>query len=160
MKTVSKPVTITAAFGDRLKVDVTIMDDSGKNSAAGSAFTAWFPKNSNEQHGADDQLRILLNSVTSRKPVAFFNLRSQKSTDGASEHASNSKTTLTTIRDKFSFEVCSEGAKASRLATNAATILSVDSAEVTVVTELPTFIKQEVDCKSIDSTVTVCRLLN
>ena len=43
VKTVSEPVTITTAFGDRLKVDVTIMDDSGKNSAARSEFAACFP---------------------------------------------------------------------------------------------------------------------
>ena len=98
--------------------------------------------------------------MTSRKPVAFFNLRAQKSKDSASEHTSHSKTTLATIRDKFSFEVCTEGAKASRLATNAATILSVDSSDVTLVTELPTLIKQEVDYKIIESTVTVCRLLH
>ena len=60
----------------------------------------------------------------------------------------------------IAFRVCTEGAKAKRLATNAATILSVDSSDVTVVTELPTFIKQEVDYKIIDSTVTVCRLLH
>ena len=159
VKKVSEPVTITTAYGDRLKVDVTIMDDSGANSAAISEFAAWFPKSRNEQHGADDQLQKLLNSVTSRKPVAFFNLRAQKSAGSASEHASNSKTSLTTSREKFSFEVCNEGTKASRLATNAATILSVDSSHVTVVAELPTFMKQEVDYRSIDSTLTVCQLL-
>ena len=88
---VSEPVTITTGFGDRPKVDVTIMDDSGENSTASSEFTAWFPKSRNEQYAPDDQLQKLLNSVTSRKPVAFFNLRAQKSAGSASEHASNSK---------------------------------------------------------------------
>ena len=40
VKTVSEPVTRTTAFGDRLKVDVTSMDDSGKNNAARSEFEA------------------------------------------------------------------------------------------------------------------------
>ena len=156
VKTVSEPVTRTTAFGDRLKVDVTIMDDSGKSNAARSEFEAWFPKTA----GRNDQLQILLECEQNRKPIAFFNFRAQKSKDSASEHTSHSKTTLAPIRDKFSFEVCTEGAKARRLATNAATILSVDSSDVTIVTEVPTFIRQEVDYKIIDSTVTVCRLLH
>ncbi len=79
VKKVSEPATITTAYGDRLKVDVTIMDDSGANSSAISEFAAWFPKSRNEQYAPDDQLQKLSNSVTSRKPVAFFNFRAQNS---------------------------------------------------------------------------------
>ena len=39
---VSEAVERTTPFGDRLKVDVTIMDDSGKKGAASCSFVAWF----------------------------------------------------------------------------------------------------------------------
>ena len=41
---VTEPVERTTSLGDRLMVEVTIMDDSGKNGAASCRFTAWFPK--------------------------------------------------------------------------------------------------------------------
>ena len=158
---VSDPERKTTPYGDRLMVDVTIMDDSDTNGAARSKFTAWFP--TTPKPGADGQLPDLVQSVQDRKPVAFFDLVShrEKSTASASEHADNSKTILKTSRDKFTFAVCSEGAKAERLESNANRILSLDDAQVTVVSELPTFVRQDaIDYQSVDSTLTVCRLLH
>ena len=124
---ISEPERKTTAHGERLKVDITIKDDSGSTGAAKSAFTAWFPVT--RKIGAKDHLEEQ-KSVQSRKPVA---------TASASEHADNSKTTLKTSRDNFTFEVCDEGTKAERLRKKANSILSLDDAQVTVVSDLPTF---------------------
>ena len=43
VKTVSEPVTITTAFGDHLKVDVTIMDDSARTSPRAASSRHGFP---------------------------------------------------------------------------------------------------------------------
>ena len=136
-------------------VDVTMMDDSGKNGAASCRFTAWFPKTS--QPGQGDQLKKLMESVDNVTPVAFFNLVShkEKTMGSASEH-----TTLKTSRQKFTFEICNEGTKASRLTTNATTVTTKDSSQITVVSELPNFVKQDIDYMAVDSHLTVCRLLH
>ena len=83
-------------------------------------------------------------------------------TASASEHANHSKTTLKTSKDKFTFEICNEGAKAERLIKNADNILSLDDAQVTIVSELPTLLNKQnaIDDQAVDSTLTACRLLH
>ena len=151
---VSEAVERTTPYGDRLKVDVTIMDDSGNNGAASCSFVTWFPKS--YKRGEVDQLAKLLEAARDKTPVAFFNLvtHKEKSLDGASE-----QTTLKMGRDNFAFELCKEGSKASRLTANAATVLAAEPSEITVVTELPPFLREDRDYLSIDSTLTVVRLL-
>jgi len=82
---VSQPVQKTTAHGERLMVEVTIMDDSGKEGAASCRFTAWFPKGANTAQCS--QLQNLIESVASQKPLVFFNLVAQKekTMDSASE---------------------------------------------------------------------------
>ena len=158
VKELSQPEERTTAYGDRIKVDVTIMDDSGDNKAASSKFTAWFAKTSS----SNEQLQVLLQCEQNHKPLAFFNLVCKKDEQMASatEYAAGPTTTLRTSRDKFTFEICNEGAKANRLATNAATVLATDSRNITVVSELPTFAKKDIDYRAVYSTLTVCRLLH
>jgi hypothetical protein len=160
---VSQPVQKTTQFGVRDLVNITIMDDSGDNGAASCQFPAWFPKTLTGS--PCDQLKQLTKSVGDRKPVSFFNLVCQKenATSSASEHGTQAKTTLKTCREKFSFEICNIGTKAERLKSNAETLIATDSVNITVVSELPTFTDHlsntKTDYLAIDSTFTVCRLL-
>jgi hypothetical protein len=160
VKEVTQPEERRTTYGDRLKVDVTIMDDSGENKAASSKFTAWFPTKAAIE---SDQLQLLRECEQNQTPLAFFNLVCQKDKQmaSASEHAAVPKTTLRTSKDKFTFEICDEGTRAKRLAANAASVLSIDNSQITVVSELPTFVPySEIDYRAIDGTLTVCRLLH
>ena len=94
--------------------------------------------------------------------MAFSNLicyEEQKQV-GATEHDVQQITTLRTNRDKFAFEICEIGAKAVRLKENATMLLSTEDTQVTVVTELPTYVKADaVDYVNTRAILTVCRLL-
>ena len=68
--------------------------------------------------------------------------------------------TLRTSREKFYFRICECGAKAERLKNNAAASTTTDSDKITVVTELPTFVKKEIDYLGTEGIFTVCRLLD
>ena len=157
---VSEAVQKTTSFGIRDLVDVTIMDDSGTHGAASCQFPAWFPKTLTSAPSA--QLRSLKEAAANRTPMAFFNLVVQKeeATTGAPEHgAKEKKTTLKTSRDKFTFRSCDEGVRAQALRNNAAIITATDSTRVTIVTEMPTYVKKDIDYVNAESTLTACRLL-
>ena len=98
---VSEPVLKHTDSGECDLVDVTIMDDSGRNGAASCRCPAWFPR----ARTPSAQLNILKEAVANRTPVAFFNLVVQKEavTTGATEHDSKEKTTFKTSRDKMPF---------------------------------------------------------
>ena len=145
----SEPVQKLTQHGMRDLVNVTIMDDSGDNSAAQSQFTAWFPKTPS---GAPcDDLAKLIAASQEHVPVTFFNLVCQKE---------EGKTILKTSLDNFAFETVRVGAKAQRLASEAGKLLSTETSQVTVVAELPAFESREIDYLSADATITVCRLLH
>ena len=156
---ISEPVQKQTQYGMRDFVNITIMDDSGPKSAAECKFPAWFSKTLTGVPCAE--LKLLMESVDNRNPVSFFGLVCQKEsvTSSAPEHDAKPKTTLKTCRDKFAFEICNVGPKAERLKTNAATLIATDSADVTVVSELATYISKDSDYAAIDSTFTMCRLL-
>ena len=67
---------------------------------------------------------------------------------------------MKTSREKFYFQICECGAKAERLKNNAAAITTTASDKITVVAEIPTFAKKEIDYVATDGTLTVCRLLD
>ena len=147
----SLPESKNTAYGPRDYVEVTIMDDSGKNGAAKSVFPAWFPPGRTDAEGPTT-LRTLKEAKEAGKPVAFFNL-----VVCAAAETSQDKT-LKTSRDNFTFHISTEGDKAQRLTTEASTITT--SSEVTVVTEIPPFVAQEKkDYLSGPATITSCRLL-
>ena len=141
----TEPVRQTTANGERDLVDVTIMDDSGTKGAASCKFPAWFPATPT---GAPcDHLTKLNDAMASGTSIAFFNLVVQKEdevTTGAPEHsAKKQKTTLKTCRNKLYFHICDDGARAEKLKNNATTITSTSNDQVTVVTEMPTFVPSE-----------------
>ena len=116
---VTPPETKTTQYGRRDLVNISILDDSGENGAAISVFPAWFPKSTSGDHCA--ALKKLMDASKSADPVAFFNLICQKEEPmpSASEHGATAKTVLKTSREKFTFEISTEGPKAVRLKTNA-----------------------------------------
>jgi len=143
---VSEERTHTTFQGVRNVVDVTIMDDSGSTNAAKSTFAAWFPAND-----IDEDLKRLRNMVGRSVPMAFFNLVCQKDDD---------KTLLKPSINSFMFESVSYGTKATRLIAKANELLATSPENVTVVAELPAFqSRQEIDYRSTQATLTVCRLL-
>ena len=89
--------------------------------------------------------------------MAFFNLVCQKENS-----TTTAETVLETSRDKFIFEICTEGPKAVRLKNNADKLRGTDNAQITVVSELPTFTPTTIatDYLACSSTLTVCRLLH
>ena len=146
---VSEPVHKQTQHGMREMVNVTIMDDSGDNSAARSRFTAWFPKRT--AHDPCPDLAKLAAAAREQVPVAFFNLVCQKE---------ESKTILKTSLENFTFETVRVGQKAERLEAQAAKLLSAETSQVTIVAELPAFESKEIDYISAQATLTVCRLLH
>ena len=156
---VSSPECKQTRDGSRLLVNVTIMDDSGTKGAASCKFPAWFPKPL--ANASDDDLALLMDAAKKKEPVAFFNLvvlkEDQTTAPGDSDHGNdNRKTTLKTSKDKFFFHMSTDNERANRLKQNASGI--ADSTDITVVTEIPTFLNSAIDYSTIDSTLTVCRL--
>ena len=156
---ISTPAQKQTQYGIRDFVNITIMDDSGTKGAASCKFPAWFPKTLTGAPCA--QLKLLTESVDNRNPVSFFGLVCQKEdvSTSAPEHGAQSKVTLKTCRDKFAFETCNVGPKAERLKANATTLITTDGNDITVVSELATYISTDIDYAAIASTFTVCRLL-
>ena len=155
---VSQPVRKTTPYGERNLVDVTIMDDSGTHGAAECKFPAWFPTTLTGTECA--QLATLSEAVAKRVPVAFFNLFVQKEVGAAENGGKETKTTLKTSREKFYFQICECGTRAERLKNNAVAITATDSDQITVVTEMPTFAKKEIDYLATEGIFTACRLLD
>jgi len=149
---VSEKRTCTTFQGLRDVVDVTIMDDSGSTNAAKSDFGAWFP--TLPTNDDSDDLKRLRDMAGRFVPMAFFNLVCQKDND---------KTILKPSINSFIFESLSEGTKATRLIAKADELLATRAENVTVVAELPAFQpreRQEIDYRSTQATLTVCRLLH
>jgi len=149
---VSSPVCKQTSNGPRMVVNVTIMDDSGTTGAARCKFLAWFPKTLS--NAPCDDLARLLDAVTKKEPVAFFNLVVLKEDDSDNKK----KTTLKTSKDNFLFHTSKDNERANRLKEKASVI--ADTTDITIVSEIPTFEPTEkIDYLTVDSTFTVCRLL-
>ena len=151
VKDVSEVKEVETQYGSRQVVDVTIMDDSGKSGASMCTFAAWFPKQS--MRGQCQQLKELIESASTQKPVAFFNLvcTKEQTTTGASEHGGGTKTTIKTNKDKLDSEICDLGAKARRLENVAGWSVETHGGQITVVSEKPNFTaKSEIDYLNID----------
>ena len=146
---VSEASRKTTAFGDRDLVTVTIMDDSGDKQAAKSEFPAWFPTRTSGEPCND--LARLIAAVTTRVPMAFFNLVCQED---------SGKIILKTSRQGFAFEEVRSGQKAERLLAKVDTLLNTETSEVSVVTELPQYqVQHDVDYANTEATLTVARLV-
>ena len=128
------------------------MDDSGSTNAAKSEFAAWFPALPTNE--SCDDLKRLSDMAGRLVPMAFFNLICQKDDD---------KTMLKPSINSFIFESVSQGTKAMRLISKADQLLATPADHVTVVAELPVFQareRQEIDYRSQQAILTVCRLLH
>ena len=146
---VSAERTHTTFQGVRNVVDVTIMDDSGSTNAAKSEFAAWFPALPTNEPCND--LKRLCDMAGRFVPTAFCNLICQKDGD---------QTILKPSMNSFTYESVTEGTKATRLIAKADELLATSAEHVTVVAELPVFqSRQEIDYRSTQATLTVCRLL-
>jgi len=132
VKAVSEPSQKTTTYGERNLVEITIMDDSGKDGPASCVFKAWFP--TPKAANPCPHLEKLKDALENHKPIAFFNLvcHREAATASASEHSVEQKTTLKTSIDKFRFQLCDVGVKAERLKSNANNLLSTEAERVTV----------------------------